>query len=134
MCEHSECASQTKRCRIKSKPFPSPASTHWDEITLRIFAATVNSGHTLVPIKHKARVTEAAFLASGGDSGVSALTVTLWIQARRWTGRKAVRVVAVGWTLQIYGVEGESGSFTEHALTANPRVSKKRGGAPTSQC
>jgi hypothetical protein len=38
--------------------------------------------------------------------------VALWVRARRWTGGKAVSVVAVGWTLRSCGVEGEWGEWS----------------------
>ena len=46
-------------------PFPIPLSTptHRDEDTLGIFAATLNSGHTLVVKHHIVRFTDTALLA-----------------------------------------------------------------------
>lgn len=64
--------------------------THRDEGTLGVFAATLNSGYTLVLIKHKAWVTEAALLAGRRHFGADSLTVAIQVGARRQTGGKAV--------------------------------------------
>lgn len=55
--------------------------THWNESALDIFAATLDSGHTLVIIQHIARLTEAACIADGRDFGAGALAVPIGIQA-----------------------------------------------------
>lgn len=72
---------------------------------LGVFAGTLNSGYTLVLVKHKARLAEAAFFASGRDVGAYALTVAIWVGAGRRTRGKAVGVNAVGWALHNYGEE-----------------------------
>lgn len=72
---------------------PLATPTHRDESTLGIFAATLSSGHTLVLIEHKVRLTDTALLAAGADSGAGDLTV---VGARRQAGGKAVRKLAVG--------------------------------------
>lgn len=71
-----------------------------------VFAVTLNSGYTLVPVEHKARLTEAAFLAGGGAFGAGNLTVFVQVEAGWDAGRKAVGVVAVVWAPQSYKVEG----------------------------
>lgn len=63
--------------------------------------------HTLVIIQHVARLADAALLAGEGDFVARALAAAVWVQAGRWTGRKAVCVVAVSRAFQSYGVEGE---------------------------
>lgn len=99
--------SQAERSRGKEERTPRPLSTptHWDEGTLGVFAATVSSGYTLVLIKHKARVAEAAFFASGRDFGVCVLAVAIQVGAGRRTRGKAVGVEAVGRALQSYREE-----------------------------
>lgn len=81
------------------------AHTHRDESTLGVFAATLNSGHTLVILQHVARLTHAALLAGGGGCGASALTEAVWVRAGRQAGGKAGGVMAVGWALYSYGGE-----------------------------
>lgn len=51
-------------------------------------------------MEHKARLTEAAFLAGREAFETGDLTVLLQVGAGRDTGGKAVGVVAVGWALQ----------------------------------
>lgn len=70
-----------------------------------VFAGTLNSGHTLVPVKHKARVAEAAFCASGRAVGAGALTVAIWVGAGRRARGKAVGVDAVGGAPHTYEEE-----------------------------
>jgi hypothetical protein len=76
--------------------FPQPppilpsALTHWDERTVSIFAATTISEQALVVTQHVARLTDAAFLARGGDFGTGSLTEAIRVQAGRQTGGKAV--------------------------------------------
>lgn len=65
----------------------------------------MSSGYTLVLIKHKARVAEAAFFASRRDFGACALAVAIQVGAGRRTGREAVGVEAVGRALQSYREE-----------------------------
>jgi hypothetical protein len=92
-------------------PFPIPLSTptHRDEDTLGIFAATLNSGHTLVVKHHIVRFTDTALLAGGGGFGGGAPTVAFWVRAGRLTGWKAVGEAAVGGALQSCGLEGKLG-------------------------
>lgn len=105
-------ALRTQVFTVQGQPYrqertPSPLSTptHWDEGTLGIFAATVSSGYTLVLIKHKARVAEAAFFASERHFGVCAPAVAIQVGAGRRTWGKAVGVEAVGRALQSYREE-----------------------------
>ena len=95
-----------------SQPPPTPLSTptHRDENTLSIFAATLNSEHTLVVTQHIVRFTNAALLAGGGGFGAGASTEAIWVRAGRQAGGKAVGVETVGWALHSYEVEGEEGS------------------------
>lgn len=63
---------------------PFSTLTYWNESTLDIFAATLDSGHTLVIIQHVARLAEAACsIADGRDFGAGALAVPIGIQAGR---------------------------------------------------
>lgn len=78
--------------------------THRNDGAPGIFTAALSSGHALVLAEHKAAVAETPLLAAGGDAGTGDLTV---VGARRQTGGKAVRELAVGWALQSYGAEGE---------------------------
>lgn len=70
-------------------------------------AATLNFKNARVFIQHIARLTDAALLASRGDFRAGLPTEGTGVRAGRETGRKAVSVVAVGGTLQSYGVSGE---------------------------
>ena len=93
--------------RGRSKtPVPDSKLTHRDESTLGVFAVTLNSGYTLVPVEHKARLTEAAFLAGGGVFEAGDLTVLVQVGAGWDAGRKAAGVVAVVWARQSYRMEG----------------------------
>ena len=74
--------------------------THRDEDTLGIFAATLNSGHTLVVKHHIVRFADTALLAGRGRFGARTLTVAIRVRAGRLTGWKAVGVVAVGRALE----------------------------------
>ena len=71
-----------------------------DEDTLGVFAATLNSGHTLVVKHHIVRFTDTALLAGRGRFGARTLTVAIRVRAGRLTGWKAVGVVAVGRALE----------------------------------
>lgn len=86
---------------------PFSTTTHRDEATLGISAATVNLEHTVLIMHHIARLTEAALLAGRWDFGTGILTVAIQISTGRLTCGKAVCVVAVGGTLKSYGVEGD---------------------------
>lgn len=97
--------SQNRR-KQEGAPIPNSMSTHQNGGALGVFAATLNSGYTLVLIEHKARLTEAAFFADGGGSEAFNLTVLIQVGAGWDTGREAVGVVAVVWAFQNYGVEG----------------------------
>ena len=80
--------------------FVDPDLVCRDEDTLGIFAATLNSGHTLVVKHHIVRFTDTALLAGGGGFGGGAPTVAFWVRAGRLTGWKAVGEAAVGGALQ----------------------------------
>lgn len=67
-----------------------PGLVFWDERTVSIFAATTISEQALVVTQHVARLTDAAFLARGGDFGTGSLTEAIRVQAGRQTGGKAV--------------------------------------------
>ena len=90
---------------------PLETPTHWDESTLGIFAATLNSGHTLVVKHHIVRFTDTALLAGGGGFGAGALTVAIRVRAGRLTGWKAFGVVTVGRALHSYAMEGKQGKW-----------------------
>lgn len=70
-----------------------------------VFAATVHLEHTLLMLYHVARLTEAALFADRGGFGDGTLTVAVQIGTGRWARGEAVRVAAVGGTLQSCGVE-----------------------------
>lgn len=76
-----------------------PSLACWDEGTVGISAATESCGHTLAPVENKARVTQAAFSASGRGMAC-ALAEALWVRAGRGAGRQAAAEEAVGRALQ----------------------------------
>lgn len=75
---------------------------------MSVFAAAEDSEHTLFFMHQVARLADTALLAGGGNFRAGALTEALRIQARGWTGRKAVGVAAMGRALQSYSTERDS--------------------------
>lgn len=67
----------------------------------------MRSEHTLVVKQHIVRLADAALPAGGGNFRAGALTEALGVQARGWTGWKAVGVVAMGRALQSYSIQGD---------------------------
>lgn len=88
-------------------PIPLPTPTHRNEATLSILAVTVILKYTLALLHEVARLTEATFLADGGDFGADLLTVAIQVGTGRWTGGKAAGEAAVGWALQSCAVQKE---------------------------
>lgn len=92
--------------RRKDTPVPNTMSTHRNEGTLGVFAATLSSGYALVLTEHKSRLAEAAFYAGRGAFAAGDLTAVIRVGAGWDAGGKAVGVLAVGWAFQSYVVQG----------------------------
>ena len=114
-CRDSNSDSHTCRANVlHTEPFPIPHTplwtpTHRDESTLGVFAATVNSEHTLVVMQHVARFTDTALPAGGGGFMADAPTEAIWVRAGSQAGGKAVSVDSVGWALQSFRMERKWG-------------------------